>query len=215
MTDKQADSESAQQPTPPEPGAQPHARPEPAARARLMEWQGPAFWMSCGALLAGLAAGAVVLAQRVGVERDLMAVANTLPQSERPAQAPPAPAAAPQRKALAQPEAETAEKPAPAALAGASSQDAAVAKPMALPRPKARSAGSVAKHATRHASAKPPSHKKALARRKAAVQTEMYSGVFKRCPWLGEPGAVECRRHICNGAESEGPACKPYRSKQR
>jgi hypothetical protein len=50
------------------------------------------------------------------------------------------------------------------------------------------------------------------ARRRAQDLQIYYSQIFRRCPQPGEPGAVECRRHICNGAEREGPACKPFRS---
>src|SRR6185369_18022877 len=67
-------------------------------RAPLGEWRGPAFWMACGALVAGLAAAAVIVLQRVAVERDMMAVAATLPQPAAQVIAPAAaqsPAAAP------------------------------------------------------------------------------------------------------------------------
>ena len=56
------------------------------------------------------------------------------------------------------------------------------------------------------------SARSAASRRRAQDLQIYYSQIFRRCPQPGEPGAVECRRHICNGAESEGPACKPFRS---
>ncbi|KQV56377.1 MULTISPECIES: hypothetical protein [unclassified Duganella] len=210
MTEKQADSAKAQQAPPPEPGAQPHSGGQPAARGRPLEWQGPVFWMSCGVLLAGLAGGAVVLAQRVGIERDLMAVATTLPP--RAAQAIPSPAAPTPVATVAN---VAASRPGPPPLSDSSTRDAAPRQAAALPRPGGRSTGIAAKHPARYAGAKQPVRKKAAVRRKAAPETERYPDVFKRCPWPGEPGAVECRRHICNGAESEGAACKPYRPKPR
>lgn len=36
----------------------------------------------------------------------------------------------------------------------------------------------------------------------------LYSQVFKRCPPPGAYGALQCRKHICNGAEGLGPACR-------
>ncbi|MGW8392321.1 hypothetical protein [Pseudoduganella sp. HUAS MS19] len=225
MTEQQAGSEGGQ--PPPEPaqspppqqqaGAQPHARAEAAPRARLPEWQGPVFWMACGALLAGLAAGAVVLAQRVGIERDLMAVATTLPAHAAKAGVPPATEAGPKPDRTA-PERESADTAGPAALSGASGEQPAIsgsaASPEAKPamRHRTRSASPVV---AQHGSNKVAPRKRTGARRKAIADTGKYSEVFKRCPPPGQAGAVECRRHICNGAESEGPACRPYRGKLR
>jgi hypothetical protein len=65
---------------------------------------------------------------------------------------------------------------------------------------------------------KPPSQ----SARSAAAQQEMgdtdvrlsprareslYSRVFKRCPPPGASGALQCRKHICNGAAGRTPAC--------
>lgn len=210
MKETPADSKEKQPPPEPDAGAEPRARAGKPTGAGLAEWQAPVFWMSCGALLAGLVGGAVVLAQRVGVERDLMAVATTLPPV-----APAAPAAAVLRPEPAKPEPASASKPAPAALEGASVQEPETRKTVAARRPNARAAGVLAKPAPRHAAAREPARKKTTARRKQAASADSYSDVFKRCPWPGEPGAVECRRHICNGAESEGPACRPYKSRMR
>jgi hypothetical protein len=210
MTDKQAGSDAKQPPPPPEGGAEPHARTEKPSGAGLVEWQAPVFWMSCGALLAGLVAGAVVLVQRVGIERDLMAVATTLPPAA-PTTAP----AAPRSIEPAVPAPAPTSKPSSAEMAGPSVQEPDARKTVATPRRTARSAKAVAKPAPRYAAATQPARKKTAVRRKQLASVGGYSEVFKRCPWPGEPGAVECRRHICNGAESEGPACKPYRSKLR
>lgn len=199
MTGKQASSEGPPPPSP-DAGAEPSARPDRPSHARLLEWQGPAFWMSCGALLAGLAAGAVVLAQRVGVERDLMAVATTLPQSEAKAQLAPAPGPAARRQEEPSPQPAAAPKPVPSAMEGPSAEStAAQAKP-------SRRRGT-----QHHSTVQLAARKKSVTHRKSAENVEKYAEVFKRCPRPGEPGAVDCRRHICNGAESEGPACKPYR----
>ena len=206
MTEKQAGSEETQPPSSPDAGAAPPARPDPAVRGRLVEWQAPAFWMSCGALLAGLAGGAVVLAQRVGVERDLMAVATTLPPRAAPRAPPPAESAAPLQVEAA-PAPLAAERPHSPALAGTSGQEKGVGKVKTTYR---RSAGASIGVASRA-----PVRKKSVARRKAAPKLENYAEVFKRCPPPGQSGAVECRRHICNGAESDGPACKPYSGKLR
>lgn len=210
MKETPADSEEKQPPPEPDAGAEPRAGPEKPAGARLVEWQAPVFWMSCGALLAGLVGGAVVLAQRVGIERDLMAVATTLPPA-----APAAPAAAVRRPEPAEPEPASASKPVPAEMEGPSVQAPETRKTVSAPRPNARAASALAKPAPRHAAAREPVRKKTAARRKQAASVDSYSDVFKRCPWPGESGAVECRRHICNGAESEGPACRPYRSRMR
>jgi hypothetical protein len=207
MTDKQADDDAKQPPSPPEGGAEPRARTEKPSSAGLVEWQAPVFWMSCGALLAGLVAGAVVLVQRVGIERDLMAVATTLPPAAQATAV-----AVPRRHEPAVPAAAPAATPGPSDMEGPSVQEPDTRKIVATPRRTARSAKLVAKPAPRHAAATQPARKKTAVRRKQLANVGGYSEVFKRCPWPGEPGAVECRRHVCNGAESEGPACKPYRS---
>src|SRR5438045_4045256 len=110
MTEKQEQGEAPQPAPPKDAGMPPHASPPPrsgpgeGARAPLGEWRGPAFWMACGALLTAMAAGAVVLAQRVGVERDMMAVAATMPASTPGRQAVPAARAdAPPQQAAAAP----------------------------------------------------------------------------------------------------------------
>jgi len=170
--------------------------------------------MSCGALLAGLAAGAVVLAQRVGVERDLMAVATTLPARESARTAPPIAAAAVRREQVPAHDAGSDPKPAPAALEGTSGQEERTQKARTVRRQSASaSAGTVTRVQHRASSIKQPTRR--VARRKAAGESLKYAEVFKRCPPPGQAGAVECRRHICNGAESEGPACAPYRGKLR
>ncbi|SFG67976.1 hypothetical protein SAMN05518865_11612 [Duganella sp. CF458] len=214
MTEQQAGSKETQPPSSTGAGAEPPARPEPPARGRLADWQGPAFWMSCGALLAGLTGGAVVLAQRVGVERDLMAVATTLPPREE-ARATPSPAeSAARRQVVPEPEPVLAGKPHSSAMEGTSGQDEGVRKVKTTRRRGASASNGSATHAQHQVSARQPERKKYVVRRKAA-KAETYSEVFKRCPSPGAAGAVECRRHICNGAESEGQACRPYRGKLR
>ena len=215
MTEQQDDSEKPQPPPAPNAGAVPPARPDRPSRARLLEWQGPVFWMSCGALLAGLAGGAVVLAQRVGIERDLMAVATTLAPDGGRAQAAPVPQAVARVPALAEPGVQAASRQGGSALEGSSVTEPAASKAVAAPRHRARPANGATARPKHQASAKQPARKKSALRRKSAAESEKYAEVFKRCPWPGEPGAVECRRHICNGAESEGPACRPYRSTLR
>lgn len=210
---------------------------EPAAQPPLGEWRAPVFWMACGALLAGLAVGAVVLVQRVGLERDMAAVAGMLPPpaaalrgSDTPAAGAasgpvrPSPASADASElaaaagVAAPPLAEAANGPA-AAAADAPATAAAVAS---VAR---RAPASVARGAGAAAARKPPASQarkaaarlkaKAHAKRKPPPESTLYWEVFKRCPLPGEPGAVECRRHICNGAEREGPACNAYRKKWR
>lgn len=216
--------------------------PHAAGAAPLGDWRGPLFWMACGALVAGLVGGAVVLAQRVGVERDMAAVATTLPP---PTGLPDAAlesaarfeARAPVRATEAAPpraiEAASARTvpPSPGAQAGSASPPAAAAKPPA-PHKLAVPAHGASPRTVEH---RPPSGA-ALAKRKEAkrapasrsqIQTRqgrrrldpkleaLYAEVFKRCPRPGEAGSVECRRHICNGAEGKGLACKPYRTRLR
>jgi hypothetical protein len=36
------------------------------------------------------------------------------------------------------------------------------------------------------------------------------SATFRRCPPLGQAGAVMCRWHICNGGAGKEAACRPY-----
>lgn len=36
------------------------------------------------------------------------------------------------------------------------------------------------------------------------------SGTFRRCPPLGQAGAVMCRWHICNGGAGKEAVCRPY-----
>jgi len=133
--------------------------------------------MACGALLAGIAVGAVVLAQRVGVERDMMAVAATLPQPQ----------------AVARP---VVEAPSVAASVPQASPEPVAAQPAVQPH-----------------QARVKAKAKAVKRHKAVAARKQYAEVFKRCPPRGEPGALKCRHDICNGAEREGPACRPYRGK--
>jgi hypothetical protein len=215
MTEQQDDSEKPEPPPAPDAGAKSSARADRASRARLLEWQGPVFWMSCGALLAGLAGGAVVLAQRVGIERDLMAVATTLAPEGGRAQAAPGPEAVARAPEHVNQGPRAAARPGQSALEGSSEQAPAPGKAVAAPHHRARPANAVTARPKHQASAKQPARKKSALRRKPAAESEKVAEVFKRCPWPGEPGAVECRRHICNGAESEGPACRPYRSKLR
>jgi len=197
MTEKQAASEEAQPPpskagaeshahkAPPEPPASPSA---PPSRERLIDWQGPVFWMSCGALLAGLAAGAVVLAQRVGVERDLMAVATTLPAREAARTAPPTTVAAARTPDAPPHDAGPEPKPVPAALEGASGQEERTQKARTVRRQSASaSGGTAARVQHRASSAKQPTRR--IARRKAAGESLKYAEVFKRCPPPGQATA--------------------------
>lgn len=233
MTEQHAHS-GAEEPAPPSKAAEDGRAGSPraeddgkAGRAPLGEWRGPAFWMACGALLAGLVGATVVLVERVAVERDMMAVAATLPQPGSPAQ--PTPALRQEGNAVpasiaASEGSQAAPPPASPAARQATARHAAAGDG----RPEA--AGSVRRHAARrppaavaprlagapHATAIKARAKPAQSsRRKRAVAVEAYSDVFKRCPAPGLPGAVQCRRDICNGAEGKGPACKPYVKKPR
>ena len=188
-------------------GAQDAAKNGLAARPPLGEWGGPVFWMACGALLAGLAAGVVVLVQRVGVERDMMAVAATLPQAAPQTASPPVPPAA--------------ARPSPVTDSGAAPSSALAQQPsasLAAPGTAARETRPadsrvVRRHAAPHPSAmavKLQAQPGKQARRTRVAADQKYAWVFKRCPASGLPGALQCRRDICNGAERKGPACKPY-----
>ncbi|HEY1151905.1 MAG TPA: hypothetical protein VGF27_25240 [Pseudoduganella sp.] len=53
----------------------------------------------------------------------------------------------------------------------------------------------------------PQSPESALARMSPRAKEYLYSRVFRRCPAPGAPGALQCRKHICNGAEGRSPAC--------
>ncbi|WP_028102739.1 hypothetical protein [Pseudoduganella violaceinigra] len=178
MTEEQASKKAPASAPPPQAGA------ESRARGPLARWGAPAFWMSCGALLAGLVAGAVILVQRVGVERDMMAVAATMPMSPPPVAPIPAVAAA-----VPVPQVQPVPRAPAAQAVKALAQQSAARKHKAKPRPR-------------------------VYRVRMAIEKK-YPEVFRRCRPLGESGAVECRHHICNGAERDGPACKPYRSKPR
>jgi hypothetical protein len=208
-------------------GAQPSAGAEPK-RAPLGAWRGPAFWMSCGAVLAGLAAGAVVLVQRVGVERDLMAVATTLPPRTGPLPRTVGPSNGREPAAAVKPS--DLEGPSAAESAAVQNSPQPIARDLQAPRKaasggrkaaspkgKAGAAAATLRHSTRQVATTAARHerKNTGARRKALGAADKYAEVFKRCPPPGTPGAVECRRDICNGAESEGPACSPYRGKLR
>ncbi|WP_395408016.1 hypothetical protein ACHMW6_15780 [Pseudoduganella sp. UC29_106] len=53
----------------------------------------------------------------------------------------------------------------------------------------------------------PQSSDNAIARMSPRAKEYLYSRVFRRCPAPGAPGALQCRKHICNGAEGRSPAC--------
>lgn len=210
--------------------------PPAAARAPLGEWRIAAFWMTCGALLVLLALGAFMLVQRVGVERDMMAVAAT---ATAPAPTDPAPAAmsaprtapamaSPPAPAVAAPRIAANQSRSGAALPdtlGARQPGTATAPRTASPSARADSLAPRVKAPARlsgaKAAARPPRQNAARRNLKRSARSEVptqegnYAKIFIRCPLPGEPGSVECRRHICNGAESEGPACKPYRGRLR
>lgn len=206
----------------PEQHETPAAAPPSHASPPLGGWRVPVFWMACGALLAGLAGGAVMLAQRIGVERDMAAVAAlaspttpTPPSMPPAAPTPPAPQPAPSAS-LSQAGAPATTPVVPAAapppVAAARTPPASEARTSS----RAARATVVAKQAkAKRADAVSKPRKARAYRRKAAAEKSLYWEVFKRCPLPGEPGAVECRRHICNGAEGKGPACKSYRGKWR
>ena len=197
-----------------EPVAAHPATPQPGA------WRAPVFWMACGALLAGLAGGAVLVAQPIGLERDMAAVATLLPPPPAPADTPAAPVR--QEAAAGGPSHSV-----PADVLAGPSIAASAAPPSATPALKSAKAkrGVEGRKAGRQTAQRAPQVAKAgktarmpkprAGQRRAAAEKSLYWEVFKRCPLPGEPGAVECRRHVCNGAEREGPACKPYRGKWR
>lgn len=213
MADQSSQRGAGQAAPPSEAAPQAHAAAQDAAESALAarpplgEWRGPVFWMACGALLAGLATGVIALVQRVGVERDMMAVAATLPQAGSQA------ASAPVLPAVA--------RPPPGADTGAAPSSTLALPPSAsqsAPGPAARGAQSVATRVVRrHVPPRPSAMAVKLqaqpgkqARRMRVAADQKYAGVFKRCPASGLPGALQCRRDICNGAERKGPACKPY-----
>ncbi len=231
MTEQHAPS-GAEEPAPPSTAAaDEHAgakRPQndaQPARAPLGEWRGPAFWMACGALLAGLAGAAAVLVERAAVERDMMAVAATLPPAVPPSSmATGAPGTAqvpaarpPGDSALAAPPANSQVMrplPAPAARQPAAPNAKPPVRRHAVRRPPAAVASRI-QGAPRATALKPYTKSPSVSPRKRVAIPEKYAEVFKRCPAPGMPGAVQCRRDICNGAEGKGPACKPYLSKRR
>jgi len=205
MADQHAQSGEGQAAPSPDAAAPPHgagpraADPRPGAPAPLGDWRAAAFWMACGALLAGVAFGAVMRVQRVGVERDMMAVAATLPAAPASTPASIRAEAAPATPAVLQP---SVPPPRPdIAARDTRPSETAVARRRVLHSPPAHAAKAHAK-----------SGLSARAGRAAAEQK--YAGVFKRCPPRGTPGALQCRRDICNGAEGRGPACKPYLRKR-
>jgi hypothetical protein len=235
---------AAEQEAPPAAGPDTPA-PPPARPAALAEgWRTPVLWMACGALLAALAGGAAILAHRLSVESDMERVArllppaagltSTAPPESAPAPVPPpVPAVAPVAPPVSGDAglSSTVPEQAPeagAAVSGASEMDVE-GNSRGEPRlPQTRGA---AAHKTQTKAGKRPAKVTAIAAAKSAAGKESprspaarrrarelqnyYSVIFRRCPQPGEPGAIECRRHICNGAESEGPACKPYRNAAR
>jgi len=48
---------------------------------------------------------------------------------------------------------------------------------------------------------------RAMSKLSPRAREYLYSQAFKRCPAPGLPGALQCRKHICNGAEGRNPAC--------
>jgi hypothetical protein len=185
--------------------------------------------MASGALLAALVGGGAILAHRLSVENDMERVARLLPSaSGLSSTAPPVPAArsVPLAAAATSPVPAQAPVSAPAAAAAAEmdvSGKAGAGTPIQATRTKAaKTPTKVSKRtgkATTIAAAKSVNAKESprspAARRRSRELQNYYSAIFRRCPQPGEPGAIECRRHICNGAESEGPACKPYRNAAR
>lgn len=183
----------------------------PVATSPLGDWRAPLFWMACGALMAGVAGGAVLVAQRIGVERDMAAVAALVPPPSAPAEIAATPVLATTSAAASPPAA----PPTPTAKSTPAAPKVRVARGAAEQQVKGKRAGTASK-ATRYAlqEGRKAGRPRAI-RSKAAGEKSLYWKVFKRCPLPGEPGAVECRRHICNGAEKYGPACKAYRGKWR
>jgi hypothetical protein len=230
-----------------EPDQPPAPDPDPATAAEastasvpqppLGAWRAPVFWMTCGALLAMLAGSAFIVAQRVGLERDIAALAGTLPSPAPVAQVAMAPgpaaplAAAPSAPAVPVPAPEPVPAPAPAPLPPAAPERQAEAERPVAAKPN-RVTGAAVREKKAHNSVRARAPVRATANRqlarsdakaarqrarrvKPAAEHDLYWEVFKRCPLPGEPGAVECRRHVCNGAEREGPACNSYRGKWR
>ena len=202
------------------------------AEPPLGEWLVPVFWMSCGALLTALAVGGVVLFQRVAAERELDQLARSLP----PALAAPAAAGLPEAGMVTHPvpAAPPAIGPAPPApVVAVSAAEPAAKAPARLSaerrlaaKPAARAPKSVKREYRRPSlAAKAESAKvrpsrmspgpRAPGKARRRESPEAYSATFRRCPIPGETGAVECRRHICNGAEGRSAACKPYKGRMR
>lgn len=216
MTEQHAHS-GAEEPAPPSEETPDSHADQP--RAPLGEWRGPAFWMACGALLAGLVGGVAVLVERVAVERDMMAVAATLPPPA--GQAPSASAAqslAAGQAAAAQAAAEFSPALAPAKPLALRQSGSLSARGVPARRQAARRTAPVSLHAVgapRATVARTYAKPRVPTLRQRAALEQKYAQVFRRCPAPGMLGAVQCRRDICNGAEGRGPACKPYVRKPR
>jgi len=219
MTEQHAHS-GAEEPAPPSGEAADSHAGQP--HAPLGEWRGPAFWMACGALLAGLVGGVAVIVERVAVERDMMAVAATLPAPQAPAMPGPPSAAqslAAGRAAAAQAAADISPALAPAKPLSLRSSASLSARNSAARRQATRRATPALSQRTagmpRATAARTKAKPGPLTLRQRAAFQQQYAEVFKRCPAPGMLGAVQCRRDICNGAEGRGPACKPYVRKPR
>lgn len=146
----------------------------------------------------------------VTTERTLHAVTSAaLPALPRPPAATPAPAPVespvPPAPAIAAAAAGTA---ALAAAALPAPQPAPPPEPPAVTKP---AAGQLAQ-ATLPA-AKAHTNGKRLGVRRA-VKRMADSATFRRCPPLGQAGAVMCRWHICNGGAGKEAACRPYLERQ-
>jgi hypothetical protein len=48
---------------------------------------------------------------------------------------------------------------------------------------------------------------RAMSKLSPKAREYLYSQTFRRCPAPGSAGALQCRKHICNGAEGGSPAC--------
>lgn len=222
-------------PTPTSTDAWPAEGEEPAqATARV---KGPVLWGIVLLIAAALTFIALWIKGNIATERDLAALARfahipSAPTEETVPRAAPQPVLpAPAEK----PEQVIAQAPAPVAPgtpmapAGNTGPESAANRVAETPRtvqpiearpPAAQTAAPVRQQtrqvpaqvrrpapAARNIAAAPPSPDNAIARMSPRAKEYLYSRVFRRCPAPGAPGALQCRKHICNGAEGRSPAC--------
>lgn len=193
--------------------------PGPQLRTR---YQRRAAWLAGTLAAVGVIGCAAWLVNLVSTERALYAVASApLPAAAvQPASGPanvPAPPEAAGVAGAASPGATPAGTPAPAAAALVEPR---VTQPAPVPATVAQAdegaqAATPRTSASASASASAKVHKdgKRPLRHRVARRAPD-SATFRRCPPLGQSGAVMCRWHICNGGAGKEAACRPYLERQ-